>query len=1068
MLLTRAAACLILIAGHLRHHNALASSPLPPFRGPCPLAGLSPDVLFGGDERGLPPSLLPMIGNGYVATQIDSPSLFVAGVYTGSARSPSHRMALPSPMRVSVGGELQRAWLDTREAVYVRRSLVTRECVGAPHTDVDASCVTPGRAPFVVETRAYAHRVLRHVMVYEAAAISQDTLSPPRADAAHSLDAASHARGSERADAAPALRVGKLTVAPSKVYAMYPSGSWGGGDGRGGDGRGGVSGREGAAASGGAGTGGALRGGLGVYGAGGTWGHLVAVRETNAHHVPDGVKVAGDVGVEECAAARAWASEMGVEGGAGALAGCASAWTATLYGALEAEEDVASGPSGGERSLVLLLTDAPGREVGRKGDGGPDIFDTAVTAMGAGVTHVLITVAVSSWDLPTPPTSHADACTRLLIIAGGQWEAARALSRAEILFALHATAWREGLWRGGVEVAASVEATASVEQGRHVGAEALSSASFGTPGALTNASLYALLSSVRADWPFGLGPGGLSSNGYNAHTFWDTESFAWQALNLLHPDIGASLLAYRLHRLPGSRAKARANGVSGAQVPWESAFTGVETAPEWAPTGDHEIHVSGDVAIAVAQHAALVGDAEWSRRVGWPLLRGIAEFWAARALADTPDAALGGPDATAATAPLHIRGVIAPTEFYRVDDNTFTNCVAKLALELAAEAAGAQGMGGGGALNASTPAGWSNVASRLVIPFDTGRDAHPYFANYTWGKPVQLLDVPMLGLLLGFPMSSHTLAANVRAYLPLFEGGAAFSYAVNAIAAAEIGLWNTAQKFLAKNVELFVDGPYRVWSEYPHGAGCPNFVTGAAGWLQALVFGFVHTRVTLSPPGLHFRPALPRALASITVRSLALRGHRVNVAVNATGVLVSLATPSAACAAGVEVGVGVGTDSCPQTSEDWERALLFAAVDALDTGADRDDPPNALFFPPSAVSIDAALRARAGAVALRRMGTSAPLEGARAAPPRTRFDPDDPTATPAMMVAARPWLSDADERRSFGSHGNDCVVVTAKGKAPVVLKEGAATMWLPAGPEGLSAPDAVGDIDEIGVAVGRC
>ena len=41
---------------------------------------------------------------------------------------------------------------------------------------------------------------------------------------------------------------------------------------------------------------------------------------------------------------------------------------------------------------------------------------------------------------------------------------------------------------------------------------------FSAAGALTNASLYALLSAVRADWPFGLGPGGLSSNGYNGHS----------------------------------------------------------------------------------------------------------------------------------------------------------------------------------------------------------------------------------------------------------------------------------------------------------------------------------------------------------------------------------------------------------------------------------------------------------------------------------------------------------------------------------------------------------------------
>ena len=36
-----------------------------------------------------------------------------------------------------------------------------------------------------------------------------------------------------------------------------------------------------------------------------------------------------------------------------------------------------------------------------------------------------------------------------------------------------------------------------------------------------NASLYFIRSSIRPDWPHGLSPGGLASNGYGGHTFWD-------------------------------------------------------------------------------------------------------------------------------------------------------------------------------------------------------------------------------------------------------------------------------------------------------------------------------------------------------------------------------------------------------------------------------------------------------------------------------------------------------------------------------------------------------------------
>lgn len=39
-------------------------------------------------------------------------------------------------------------------------------------------------------------------------------------------------------------------------------------------------------------------------------------------------------------------------------------------------------------------------------------------------------------------------------------------------------------------------------------------------GQALNSSLYAIRSSIRPDWPYGLSPGGLASNAYEGHTFW--------------------------------------------------------------------------------------------------------------------------------------------------------------------------------------------------------------------------------------------------------------------------------------------------------------------------------------------------------------------------------------------------------------------------------------------------------------------------------------------------------------------------------------------------------------------
>ncbi len=59
-----------------------------------------------------------------------------------------------------------------------------------------------------------------------------------------------------------------------------------------------------------------------------------------------------------------------------------------------------------------------------------------------------------------------------------------------------------------------------------------------------------------------------------------------------HPELAEHMLDYRFYALDNARAKAKSNGWTGAQFPWESAFTGVETCP--VPIyAKNEIHIAG-------------------------------------------------------------------------------------------------------------------------------------------------------------------------------------------------------------------------------------------------------------------------------------------------------------------------------------------------------------------------------------------------------------------------------------------------------------------------------------------
>jgi hypothetical protein len=101
---------------------------------------------------------------------------------------------------------------------------------------------------------------------------------------------------------------------------------------------------------------------------------------------------------------------------------------------------------------------------------------------------------------PVTPPRHGQRVAQALgfyYLDSGALYRLTALAAQRVLFALHAAAWRQGLWRSGIEVDPDGSGRAP------------------RLGALLNASLHSILSLARADWPMGLSPGGLSTNGYN-------------------------------------------------------------------------------------------------------------------------------------------------------------------------------------------------------------------------------------------------------------------------------------------------------------------------------------------------------------------------------------------------------------------------------------------------------------------------------------------------------------------------------------------------------------------------
>lgn len=382
---------------------------------------------------------------------------------------------------------------------------------------------------------------------------------------------------------------------------------------------------------------------------------------------------------------------------------------------------------------------------------------------------------------------------------------------------------------------------------------------------VVRAMLFYLLASADSGTALGIPPMGLSSGGYYGHIFWDSDTWMFPALLVTHPDVAHSLVAFRFRTLPAARANARANGYRGAMYPWEADELGRETTPRFAAqNARYEIHVNGDVALAQWQYYLAAGDSTWLAREGFPVIRGTADFWVSRAAYDSA----GGR--------YHIRGVVSVAEgLIGVDDDAYTNAVARRTLEIAAAAAARLGL----------PADprWTAVAAKLHLPLDS---ASGFFRTYE-GAPDSTLGVvtPLLSYPLGFPMSDRAKRAHLDQAVGRLEdeaNGAMMGITLLSVDAAELGDRRLVDSLLPFSYRGHLRGPFLVLSETPTN-NAVNFLTGAGGFLQQVIFGY--TGLRLGERGLEpaFDPVLPSRVRRLVLRNLAVRGARYDVVVDSTG-----------------------------------------------------------------------------------------------------------------------------------------------------------------------------------------
>jgi trehalose/maltose hydrolase-like predicted phosphorylase len=377
--------------------------------------------------------------------------------------------------------------------------------------------------------------------------------------------------------------------------------------------------------------------------------------------------------------------------------------------------------------------------------------------------------------------------------------------------------------------------------------------------------LFYLLCSADAGTALGIPPMGLSSAGYYGHVFWDSDTWMFPSLLLTHPDVAHSLVAFRARTLGAARENAKANGFAGAMYPWEADGRGVETTPHFAvQNAKSEIHVTGDVAQAQWQYYLATGDSAWLANEGYPVIRATAEFWVSRSTRDSIDGSY------------HIGNVVSVAEgLIGVTDDAYTNAVARKNLEIAAAASRL--------LGETADPQWDRIAARLHLPYDS---ASGFYRTYEGAPDSTLGDVtPLLAYPLAVPMSVRAKRTHIeQAVRKLLTrgGGAMMGSTLLSVGAAELGDRALVDSLLPRSYQDHVKGPFLMLSETPTNDAV-DFVTGAGGFLQQVIYGYSGLRLGAKGLDSTFAPLLPSKIRRLTLRNIHVRGKTYDVVVDSTG-----------------------------------------------------------------------------------------------------------------------------------------------------------------------------------------
>ena len=375
-------------------------------------------------------------------------------------------------------------------------------------------------------------------------------------------------------------------------------------------------------------------------------------------------------------------------------------------------------------------------------------------------------------------------------------------------------------------------------------------------------NLYQLYTSGAATPSLNIPAKGLTGEGYEGHTFWDTEIYLMPYFMQTSPLIIKNLLMYRYHQLANAKNEARILGVQeGAKFAWRT-INGDE-ASAYYPAGSAQYHINSDIAYTIIKYYQLYKDQKFMDDYGLEMLLETARFF--KHVVHKYDHQY------------HLHHVTGPDEYTAViDNNYYTNSLLKYHLSFLVDYLEKHSI----KIAEEELTTFKDIRDNIVLLYDselgidvqdqsflskkrwdlenTPKEHHPLLLYY---HPLNIYRHQVLKqpdtvlshvLLNNRPIDVQTKSYDY--YEQLTTHDSSLSYCIHALQAARLGKLEKAYDYFNKIVALDIDNLH---GNTQYGLHLANL----GGVYLALLNGFIGYEIRLD--GVSIKPKLPKAWRSL-------------------------------------------------------------------------------------------------------------------------------------------------------------------------------------------------------------